>query len=323
MTRWMHALPPLAMATWLLALGVAAPDAVAQGLPIPGFGNTGTALPVAIEADQGVEWRQNEQVYIARGNATAKRGDTTIRADALYAHYRKTEDNRQEIYKITAEGEVKITTPKETITSDSAEYMVETTVFTLKGKPVKIDNGKNQLTAALVVYNSRNKVADVTGGAQVVEDKKRVRADKFVAYFKEDDGKQSLKRVEALGNVVITTPTEIARGNRGDYDSETEVATLTGNVRLTRGDNQLNGERAEVNMKTGISKLLAGERPVSGTTKPGEPPKSGRVRVLLMPGQADSGKGPLDIPSPAAENKGTGKTEPKKGTAKTEPKPNR
>ena len=304
MIRRILALAPLATAGWLLAQGAAA-----QGLPIPGFGNTGSALPVAIEADQGVEWRQNEQVYIARGNATAKRGETTIRADALYAHYRKTQDNRQEIYKITAEGAVKITTPKETITSDTAEYLVETSVFTLKGRPVKIDSGKSTLTAALVVYNSKSKVATVTGGAQVVEDKKRVRADRFIAFFKEEGGKQSLKRVEALGNVIITTPTEIARGNKGDYDAESQVATLSGNVRLTRGDNQLNGDRAEVNMKTGISKLLAGDGPA--TVSRTNPAEGRRVRVLIMPGQAESGKGPLDIPTPGAENKGTGRTDQK------------
>ncbi|MFO0986628.1 MAG: LptA/OstA family protein [Alphaproteobacteria bacterium] len=304
MIRRILALAPLATAGWLFAQGAAA-----QGLPIPGFGNTGSALPVAIEADQGVEWRQNEQVYIARGNATAKRGDTTIRADALHAHYRKTQDNRQEIYKITAEGAVKITTPKETITSDTAEYVVETSVFTLKGRPVKIDSGKSTLTAALVVYNSKSKVATVTGGAQVTEEKKRVRADRFVAFFTEEGGKQSLKRVEALGNVVITTPTEIARGNRGDYDADSQVATLSGNVRLTRGDNQLNGDRAEVNMKTGISKLLADEGP--STVSRTNPAEGKRVRVLIMPGQTESGKGPLDIPSPGAENKGTGRTDQK------------
>lgn len=279
----------LALAGWLHAGGAAA-----QGLPLPGFGSTGTALPVAIEADQGVEWRQNEQVYIARGNATAKRGDSTIKADELHAHYRRTAENRQEIYKITAEGNVKITTAKETITSDTAEYMIETGVFTLKGKPVKIDSGKSTLTAGLIVYNSKNKIANVTGGATITEEKKRVRADRFVAFFKEDGGKQALKRVEAFGNVVITTPTEVAKGNRGDYDAETQVATLTGNVRLTRGDSQLNGERAEVNMKSGVSKLLAGEKPVAGTS----PPQ--RVRVLIMP-DADAGKNPLDIPKPGGD----------------------
>jgi lipopolysaccharide export system protein LptA len=305
MTSRTLALASLAVAGWLLSQ-----NSLAQGLPLPGFGSTGTALPVAIEADKGVEWRQNEQVYIARGNATAKRGDSTIRSDTLYAHYRRTQDNRQEIYKIVAEGDVKITTPKETITSDTAEYMVETGVFTLKGKPVKIDSGKSTLVAGLIVYNSKNKTANVTGGAQVTEEKKRVRADRFLAFFKEDGGKQSLRRVEAFGNVVITTPTEIARGNRGDYDAETQVATLSGNVRLTRGDSQLNGDRAEVNMKSGVSKLLAGEgRPVAGETNPAT---GGRVRVLIMPGDADSGKGPLDIPTPGAENKGTGRTEQQK-----------
>ena len=33
-----------------------------------------------------------------------------------------------------------------------------------------------------------------------------------------------------------------------------EVATICGNVRITRGDNQMNGECAEVEMNTGVSK---------------------------------------------------------------------
>lgn len=298
-------------AAFVAALGTAhvADDARAQGLPIPGFGNTGTAVPLAIEADQGVEWRQNEQLYVAKGNATAKRGDTTLRADTLTAHYRRGPENRQEIYKIVAEGAVKITTPKETITGDTAEYMVETGVFTLKGRPVKLDNGKGVLTAAHVVYDTKARVATVTGNATVTEDKKRVTANRFVAYFKEDAGKQALKRVDAIGNVVITTPTEIAKGDRGEYNAETQVATLTGNVRLTRGDNQLNGDRAEVNMKSGVSRLLADAgTPSANATQP-----RGRVRVLIVPGQnPDSGKGPLDIPVPGADNKGTKRAEPKR-----------
>ncbi|MCW5774282.1 MAG: hypothetical protein KIT16_21750 [Rhodospirillaceae bacterium] len=295
------------VAAGFLAAGpLAGGQAAAQGLPIPGFGKTGAALPIAIEADKGVEWRQNEQVYIARGNATAKRGDTTVRAETLTAHYRKTADNRQEIWKIVAEGAVKITTAKETITSDVAEYMVETGVFTLKGRPVKLDNGKSVLTAALVVYDTNARVARVSGGATVVEDKRKVTADTFVAYFKEEGGKEALKRVEARGHVVITTPTEIARGDRGDYDADSKIATLTGNVRLTRGDNQLNGHRAVVNMKTGISRLLADAD--SGTSKPNG---GGRVRVLIIPGQPNSGKGPLDIGKPGAEDKGNRRTAPK------------
>ncbi len=273
-------------AIFMAALLAAAP-ALGQGLPIPGFGNKGTsALPVAIEADQGVEWRQKEQLYIARGNATARRGDTTIRGDVLTAHYRQGAEKKQEIWKITAEGAVKITTLKETITSDTAEYLIETGVFTLVGRPVKIDNGKNVLTAARIDYNTKGKLAHVTGNATVTEDKRQVRADRFVAFFVEDAGKNSLKRVEAHGNVIVSTPTETVRGDRGDYDAETGVALLTGNVRGTRGSTQINGDRAEVNMKTGVSRVIGDGRPVG---------------VLLVPGDG-SDKGTLDTPGAKSEN---------------------
>jgi lipopolysaccharide export system protein LptA len=266
-----------------LLAAFAATGAAAQGLPIPGFANPSKSVPLAIEADKGVEWRQHEQVYVAHGNATARRGDTVIRADRLTAYYRKTSDNRQEIWKISAEGATRITTPKETIHSDSAQYLVETATFTLLGRPVTIESGKNTLTAARVDYNTKSKVAQITGDAVVREEQRRVRADRLVAYFKDGQGKGSLRRVDAIGNVVITGPTEVARGDRGDYDVEAKVATLTGNVKLTRGDNQLNGERAEVDMRTGVSRLLGD---ATAKTQDGK-----RVRVLIVPGEGESNEG--------------------------------
>ncbi len=284
-----------------LTAAVLAPSlAGAQGIPLPGKNTASSALPVAIEADNGVEWRQNDLVYIARGNATAKRGDTTIRADTLTAHYIRTKDNRQEITKLVAEGAVKIVTAKETITSDTAEYVVQSGVFTLVGRPVRIDNEKNVLTAPRVVYNNKERIAHVLGGAQVTEEKekRKVRADRLVAFFKEESGKNALKKVDAIGNVIITTPSEIARGEKGDYDAETRIATLTGNVRLTRGENQLNGERAIVNMKTGVSQVVAR---TSGTASApnANPAKGERVRVLIVPGEDTKS---LDIPSAATDN---------------------
>ena len=62
-----------------------APHAAAQGLGL----TSKSDQPVVIEADKSVEWRKTEQVYVARGNATAKRGETTLRADVLTAHYRQ------------------------------------------------------------------------------------------------------------------------------------------------------------------------------------------------------------------------------------------
>ena len=47
------------------------------------------------------------------------------------------------------------------------------------------------------------------------------------------------------------------------------MARLGGNVRITRGQNQLNGAEADVNMKTGIATLVSR--------------RSGRVHGLVVP----------------------------------------
>ena len=71
---------------------------------------------------------------------------------------------------------------------------------------------------------------------------------------------QSTQRLQAHGIRVLEASA---------VDIEQGTATLIGNVRITRGQNQLNGEVAEVNLNTGVSRLLSG-------------PQS-RTRALVVP----------------------------------------
>ena len=270
-------------------------------------------VPVVIEADKGVEWRQKQQVYVARGNATATRGKTKIRAEVLTAYYRKNEKKASDaavrkaakkpkkaggpstkIWKITAVGGVRIDSDKDVITGDRATYMVKEGVFVLTGRNgVKIVSKDRTITGARIEYHAKALKAYVLGKATVVEKDRKVRAKKFIAYMKRGrKGESKMERVEAIGNVVIVTKNEVARGDRGDYNTEKGIATLTGNVKLTRGDNQLNGDRAEVNFKTGVSRLLG---------------RSGsRVHVILVPRE---GEGPQGLPGIGPK---PGKRNPKK-----------
>ena len=82
-----------------------------------------------------------------------------------------------------------------------------------------------------------------------------------------------LEKVEAFGHVSVRTPTDTATGERAVYVPDNGIARLAGNVRITRGQNQLNGQEAEVDMKTGIARLLRGETErVSGRRCPMTPP---------------------------------------------------
>ena len=111
-----------------------------------------------------------------------------------------------------------------------------------------------------------------------IRDDRRIRADTLMAHFIGKQGKQrssKMDRIEAIGSVHLSTATEIITANRGDYRPNAGLATVTGDVRITRGETQLNGDRAEVNLNTGQSRLLTA---AAGSQKTGE-----RVRAIFKP----------------------------------------
>ncbi|HUT49925.1 MAG TPA: LptA/OstA family protein [Alphaproteobacteria bacterium] len=314
------------------ALMVAAAPAIGQGLPVPGK----RGEPVHIEAEKGIEWRQKKKVYVARGNATVKRGDITVRAETLTAHYRTKTDQTKpgatangkakpeakpkakpkakpigfagalggggaDVYKVTAAGNVRITQADKTIVGDFGVYDLDSGIFRLTGKHVSMATAKETITAnQKIEYRTKQKIAIVVGNAIALKDGKKVRADRFTAFFANGkDGKLEIQRVIAEGNVVITTPTEVATADRGIYNHRSGIAQLVGSVKLTRGDNQLNGDRAEVNLKTGVSRLLAARG------------RDGRVRVLVVPG-GDVGGGLSKGVLPGVGGKAPNKNKTKK-----------
>jgi len=279
---------------WSLGLVLWALAALAQG---PAAAQTqqlenllgGGNQPITIDADDSVEWRQDEKVYIARGNARAKRGDVTIAANVLRAHYRDGPEGQPDVWRFDAAGNVRIITPKERVYGDKGVYDVDTGVFELTGKNLRIEGEGRKLTARdKLEYRHKEQVARALGNAIATVEDKSLRADVLTAHFGEGaDGKVRLQRAEATGNVSVSTPQEHARARRADYDAEKELLTLSGGVKLTRGANQLNGEYAEVNLKTGISRLLAspgggaGGKPVRGLFVPREGEGEGGLGGLI------------------------------------------
>ncbi|MEC7396213.1 MAG: LptA/OstA family protein, partial [Pseudomonadota bacterium] len=63
-------------------------------------------------------------------------------------------------------------------------------------------------------------------------------------------------------------PTEIVRAEKGVYNVRTGIVKLHENVKITRGKTQLNGNEAEVNLNTGISRLIGGKGRVRGLIRP-------------------------------------------------------
>lgn len=264
---WPASAPLLGLAA---ALALAAP---AGAQILDGFGGTQTDDPIAIEAEQGIEWRRDDKTYIARGNARAARGDFAVRADLLTAHYREVAGGGTEIWRLEAEGEVRLTSAKETVFGDRASYDLDRGVVVMLGDDLKVETPGETVTAedSLEYWDERRMVV-ARGNAVATRNDDELRADVLTGYFRNDAaGDPMLFRIEAAGNVRVLSGGDTARGDTAAYDLETEIATLAGSVKITSGDNQLNGEFAEVNLKTGVSRILGG-------------PGTGPVRGLILPG---------------------------------------
>jgi lipopolysaccharide export system protein LptA len=307
----------LALLSMLATPCAFAPHAFAQGLGLSGGDDD---VPLEVYADNGIEWRQNDNAYIARGNAKAIKGGTTVYADTLTAHYRKATaagavgggGGGSEVWKIEADGNVRIVSTEETAYGQKAIYTIDDGALLMTGNNLKLVTPRETITARdRLEYWDKKNLAIARGDAlTVTEDGRRIRADTLTATFKPSNSQQAgqqaakpaptrvatngsaaparggrqsqsdsrLERMDAVGGVVITTPEEVARGERGVYFEDSGIATLTGSVKITRGQNQLNGDAAEVNLRTGISRMI---------NQPGR--ANGPVRALLVPEKREDG----------------------------------
>ena len=315
----------------LIALaGLAAPQmAVAQPIDLSHGG------PVTVTAAGGIDWDQGAQTVTAHEDARATRGNATVTADRLVAHYRKKagapgapptpqapapppaapasapasgspppaaagDTGNNEIYRLNAFGRVHIFTQTDQAWGDQAVYDIDQAVLVLTGGKLRLTTPQDLLTARdSMEYWSARHIAVARGDASATSaDGRRITADTLVGYTVPNQpapaGRKpvpakppqntdpvaggKLQRVEAYGHVQVRTQTDIVTGDRGVYLPDTGLARVLGHVHITRGENQLNGAAAVVNMKTGLATL---------TQAPG-----GRVQGLVVPNGAGGGGTP-------------------------------
>jgi lipopolysaccharide export system protein LptA len=302
----------------------AQPQAAPQaGAPSASFGLGGedSGKPINIEAENGVEWQQNNRVYIARGNAKATRGQTSVTADTLYAYYRppqprapvpasggpappksESADGSNQIYRLEADGHVVFSTPTQNAYGDHAVYDVDQTMLVMTGKNLKIVTPQDVVTArdSLEWYDQKQ-LGVARGDALAVRQapaqkslrgdapaepqgtgQKSIRGDVLIAEISKPANQPSkISKIDAQGHVILISQDEIAHGDSAVYNLDTGIATLTGSVSLTKGENELRGQYGVVDTNSNVARLLPGPPSVQLT---GPRP---RVEGLLVPPPRD------------------------------------
>lgn len=236
--------------------------------------------PLEITADESLEWHRAEKVFIAKKNAVATQGEANIAAQTLTAHYREDVKGNMEIAKVTADQQVTITSNETIAYGQKAVYDLDTGLATMTGDNLKMVGPDQTVTAQdrFEYWMNEGRLSAI-GRAKVTRLEDTVEADKVSATFMENTaGERVLDSMEATGNVVITTPTEVITGAYGIYRAKTNIAELTGGVQIKRGPNILEGEKAQVDLNTNVSKMY------------GSAQSGGRVRGVFYPGSEEKPK---------------------------------
>lgn len=146
-------------------------------------------------------------------------------------------------------------------------------------KPIAI--AANSTTADI-----RNETATYAGNVRVEQGNLRMRSDTLS--IKATKGE--ISRIEAKGNVVLTSPQGQATGASALYDISQRVVQMSGKVVLVQGPNVLRGTSLVINLATGRAQLTG--------AGPG-----GRVEGVFVPQK--SPKPPTQGSPPPAETKPT------------------
>lgn len=174
-----------------------------------------------------------------------------------------------------------------------------------KDEPVKIE-------AASLEVRDKDKMAVFTGNVVVTQGDTVMKCKELRVFYDQDDakggkaskgstmkaaqpgpgGRQSIRRLEARGGVVVTSKDQTATGATGIFEMKTNTVTLGGGVVITQGNNVLKGERLVVDLTTNYAKV-----------------EGGRVQGLFSTSKEDAPGGqpgqPKETPKPALRTKPT------------------
>jgi lipopolysaccharide export system protein LptA len=226
-------------------------------------------LPLQVQADSGIEWQQDAQAYIARGNAVATRGPTQVHADTLIARYRDAKGGgnsgntggNTDIYRVEADGHVTLTREGQTIIGDRAVYDLDQALMVVTGKTLKLTTATDLVTArdSLEWYDQRQ-IAFARGNALASRNGKTIKADILTAYMvktKAADTKAPTKTAKGLQpQTGKTSPTPASAPGSGAADSKISRVDAQGHVVVTNALDTGRGDYGVYNAESGICTLV-------------------------------------------------------------------
>jgi lipopolysaccharide export system protein LptA len=160
--------------------------------------------------------------------------------------------------------------------------------------PVKIE-------ANSLEVRDKDKTAVFSGNVVVIQGETTMRCRELIVHYEggmlaadakapkkqQNASAQRIRRLEANGGVIVTATDQRATGDRGVFEMQTNIVTLTGNVVVTQGPNVMQGDTLVVDLTSGRSRLDAARKGGSQ-----------RVHGLFVPNSMDKKNQKNDVNQP-------------------------
>jgi lipopolysaccharide export system protein LptA len=120
-----------------------------------------------------------------------------------------------------------------------------------------------EVSADALSVDQNNNSAVFNGNVVIGQGEMRLGAERVMVVYNDD--RSRIRRLEASGGVTLVSGEDAAEAARADYDIDSGVVEMSGDVLLTQGDTVLTSDEMTVNLKTGAAQM------------------QGRVKTVLQP----------------------------------------
>src|SRR5205085_10972733 len=152
-----------------------------------------------------------------------------------------------------------MTTAADVVTArDSLEWYDQKQIAVARGDAVAVRDAKRIRADVLTAHMTKDKPQPATGRPEKpVAAAAQAKPRNSAMPLGDTNDSSRISRVDAQGNVLVSTETDVGRGDFGVYNADSGIATLLGNVTVTRGPNTIRGEYAVMDLNNNISRMMA------------------------------------------------------------------
>ena len=213
---------------------------------------------LTIDADGGVICDKEKLTCTAKDNVFVEKGPFQMYCDTLTTHIRKNSEGKMEMWRIVAVGNVRM-------------------IGAEKSQKAFAPMADYNMDESKIVLLAEEGILPV-----VTKDQYILEAKKIEVLVKKEGDKQSIDKMQAYENVVLSSPDEIAKGDFATYNPETNIAVMQGAVTIYRKDGKISGSEATVDLNAETSEMVNNSKDETGKPK--------RVHALILPKNMNNSK---------------------------------